>query len=139
MNSYVLDLYDPTLDEHREDGLGSGQAHRTGANFRPSPSDGYMRGRGFARGGSHQRTRSLSPLPPRGRGRGRTLDLGTRGPSRAPPQAPPRSTPSDRGLPEEPFNMRSIKPRVQQRAMDDLSLPMMPATKAEPSDPVIGQ
>lgn len=133
-------IYDPALDEDREDGLGSGQAHRTGNNFRPT-GGAMARMGGFVKGGSYQRTRSMSPPRGAGRGRGKILDLGIRPP---PPLA--REGGRGRGFPDayskfnkEPLTFRTIKPRVHQQAMDDLSVSAARNTTADPKDPLIGQ
>ncbi|KAL7275979.1 hypothetical protein RUND412_001048 [Rhizina undulata] len=80
-------LYDPSLEEDRDDGLGGGHSHRTGPNYRPSPVGGFNRRK------SPPRRHSLSP---------RRIALGVAG----------RNAPRLRqGIPPEFQSQRMIRPR----------------------------
>jgi hypothetical protein len=113
-NSLVTAVYDPELDEDRDDGLGTGQAHRLGFNFRPNQNVLSGRGRG-------RRTRSMSPRGRFGRGRGLVepgmlgIHMGTR-----PPKLP--STHRFVATAGDP-SIRHVRPRVSTHAMDDMAAP----------------
>lgn len=111
-----LDLHEETLEEQRADGLGGGQAHRTGENFRPST-------------GGTRRTRSVSPP----RRVGNTLKLGTRPIINA--QQGTQKAPAP--LPQYGMTARTVKPREQVRAaLDDAVIhrPFANAIKAQAGD-----
>lgn len=110
------DLHEETLEEKRADGLGGGQAHRTGENFRPT-----------TRG--PRRTRSVSPKRV-----GNTLKLGTRPVINAQQGIKKAPTP----LPQYGMTARSVKLRDNVRAALDDSVIHRPFTsnaiKAQPGD-----
>ncbi|KAF8545061.1 hypothetical protein BDD12DRAFT_812838 [Trichophaea hybrida] len=118
-NSLVAALYDPELDEDRDDGLGTGQVHRLGFNFRPNQNVLSGRGRG-------RRTRSMSPRGRAGRGRGLVdpgmlgIHMGTHPPKLAntPRFVPLMATTGDP-------SMKHIRPCVSTRAMDDMAAPTL--------------
>jgi hypothetical protein len=140
-------LYEPEMDEHRFDGLGGGQTHRLGPNFRPNQNILAGRGRG-------RRTRSMSPVPKRGPGgRGRGIEpgqLGIQMGTRPPPKSNIPKFSSHMLTSNEP-TMRHVRPRVNVRAVDDMvapthNTPVLPASKparpaqtADIKDPHVGQ
>jgi hypothetical protein len=114
-------LYDPSLDENRLDGLGTGNMHRVGGNFRPTL--------GVVGKGRPRRARSLSPtrrgVGGRGRGNANGAPLGVRMGTRPTAEpAPPRFTPRHRTS-NDP-SMRHVRPQVNIRAKDDMVAPTSP-------------
>lgn len=90
-------MYDPTLVEGREDGLGAGQMHRTGQNFIPDD----VRQRSPTR---LRRARSAD-----GSGIGGRFELGRR----------PGKAPHPRPFPEPSQALRTVRERGRVRSPDE--------------------
>jgi hypothetical protein len=117
------------MDEDRYDGLGGGQSHRLGPNFRPNQLLLAGRGRG-------RRTRSMSPAAKRGPGgRGRGVEPGQLGIQMGTRPGPRPSTPrfAPHMMTSGDPSMRHVRPRVNVRAVDDMVAPS--ATTSKPSRP----
>lgn len=106
-------LYDPSLDEERDDGLGTGQAHRSGENFRPDIN--FLSGRG----GKSRRSRSHSPRGRAGRKRG-LVEPGNLASKMRVARQPRTSVPNFNPTKFDP-KMTVVKPRVSTRALDDMA------------------
>jgi len=114
-------LYNPSLDEGRQDGLGTGNMHRVGGGFKPTW--------GVVAKGRPRRARSLSPtkrgVGGRGRGNINGASLGVRmGTRPTAERVPPRFTPHHR-IGNDP-SMRHVRPQVNIRAKDDMVAPTSP-------------
>lgn len=132
----TIALYDPSLDENRRDGLGTGQAHRLGGNFRPCME--VLGGKGHP-----CRARSLSPARrggDGGRGRGNVkpgTSLGDRMETRPNGAPAPTVFTSIHKTSNDP-SMRHVRRKVNTRAKDDMVALRNPATNGM-GDAKVGQ